>query len=244
MSLADFEQDLATYFDGPRPEAEIADYRAKRGAAKKLRDEVVPVLHHIKFTKAKGEIRFQLNSDIPDCWLRDTPNATPQGLEVTVAQSREQQRLGQLMNETKGMVPGFLGLPDGAPEKLYKERLARGRIMHSSDGALAAVGNGIKSSLQKKNQPRFAGHDLIPNMASRNIMREPGTIPFFQNVLKVKVNRIGRIALPREELARLDGLKLIPGMPVEAFIQTGDRTVMSYLVKPMQDQIAKAFRER
>lgn len=97
MSLADFEQALATYFDGPRPEAEIADYRAKRGAAKKLRDEVVPVLHHIKFTKAKGEIRFQLNSDIPDCWLRDTPNATPQGLEVTVAQSREQQRLGQLM---------------------------------------------------------------------------------------------------------------------------------------------------
>ena len=161
MSLADFEQTLATYFDGSRPEAEVADYRAKRGAAKKLRDEVVPVLHHIKFTKAKGEIRFQLNSDVPDCWLRDTPNATPQGLEVTVAQSREQQRLGQLMNETKGMVPGFLGLPDGAPEKLYKERLARGRIMHSSDGALAAVGSGIKSCLQKKNQPRFAGHDLL-----------------------------------------------------------------------------------
>jgi HlyD family secretion protein len=33
-------------------------------------------------------------------------------------------------------------------------------------------------------------------------------------------------------------------MPVEAFIQTGDRTVMSYLVKPLHDQIMKAFRER
>jgi HlyD family secretion protein len=53
-----------------------------------------------------------------------------------------------------------------------------------------------------------------------------------------------RIGLPREELARLDGLQLVPGMPVEAFIRTTDRTVVSYLVKPLRDQIAKAFRER
>jgi HlyD family secretion protein len=53
-----------------------------------------------------------------------------------------------------------------------------------------------------------------------------------------------RITMPAEEVARLGGLKLIPGMPVEAFIQTDSRSVMSYLVKPLQDQIAKAFRER
>jgi HlyD family secretion protein len=53
-----------------------------------------------------------------------------------------------------------------------------------------------------------------------------------------------RIGLPREELARLDGLQLVPGMPVEAFIRTTDRTVVSYLVKPLRDQITKAFRER
>lgn len=81
--------------------AELADYRAKPGAVKKLRDEVVPVLHHVKFVKAKGDIRFELSSDLPDCWLRDKPNAAPQGLEVTVAQSREQQRLGQEMNEKR-----------------------------------------------------------------------------------------------------------------------------------------------
>jgi HlyD family secretion protein len=33
-------------------------------------------------------------------------------------------------------------------------------------------------------------------------------------------------------------------MPVEAFIQTGDRKVLSYLLKPIADQIARAFRER
>ena len=53
-----------------------------------------------------------------------------------------------------------------------------------------------------------------------------------------------RITMPDEEVARLHGLKLVAGMPVEAFIQTGDRTVISYLVKPLHDQIMKAFRER
>ena len=53
-----------------------------------------------------------------------------------------------------------------------------------------------------------------------------------------------RIAVPPEELARLQGPKLIPGMPVEVHIQTTIRTVASYLVRPFQDQIAKAFREK
>jgi membrane fusion protein, type I secretion system len=55
---------------------------------------------------------------------------------------------------------------------------------------------------------------------------------------------IVRIELPPEQVARLNGLKLIPGMPVEAFIQSDERTVLSYLVKPLQDQVMKAFRER
>jgi membrane fusion protein, type I secretion system len=33
-------------------------------------------------------------------------------------------------------------------------------------------------------------------------------------------------------------------MPVEAFVQTGERRVMSFLLKPISDQIAKAWRER
>ena len=53
-----------------------------------------------------------------------------------------------------------------------------------------------------------------------------------------------RIRISDSELARFEGLKLVAGMPVEAFIQTAPRTVVSYLVKPMQDQIMKAFRER
>src|SRR5215475_14253792 len=53
-----------------------------------------------------------------------------------------------------------------------------------------------------------------------------------------------RIAMPKTEIARLGDVKLIPGMPVEAFVQTGERTVMSYLIKPLQDQFTRAFREK
>ena len=53
-----------------------------------------------------------------------------------------------------------------------------------------------------------------------------------------------RIAMTKSEIARLGDIKLIPGMPVEAFVQTGERSVMSYLMKPLQDQFMRAFREK
>ncbi|MGZ5894862.1 MAG: HlyD family type I secretion periplasmic adaptor subunit [Xanthobacteraceae bacterium] len=53
-----------------------------------------------------------------------------------------------------------------------------------------------------------------------------------------------RISMPPDEVAKLGDVKLVPGMPVETFIQTGDRTVISYLAKPFTDQLKRAFREK
>ena len=53
-----------------------------------------------------------------------------------------------------------------------------------------------------------------------------------------------RIAVPAEEIARLGSVKLMPGMPVEVFLQTGERKVLSYIMKPLRDQLARAFREK
>jgi HlyD family secretion protein len=53
-----------------------------------------------------------------------------------------------------------------------------------------------------------------------------------------------RISISDEQVARLGGLKLLPGMPVEAFIQTGERTILSYLTKPFTDQAARSFKGR
>jgi HlyD family secretion protein len=52
-----------------------------------------------------------------------------------------------------------------------------------------------------------------------------------------------RVEIPPEELKKLDGLSLVPGMPSEVFFATGDRTILSYLAKPLIDQISRAMRE-
>jgi len=39
-------------------------------------------------------------------------------------------------------------------------------------------------------------------------------------------------------------MRLIPGMPVDVFIRTSERTIMSYLLKPIDDQVRRAFREK
>jgi HlyD family secretion protein len=53
-----------------------------------------------------------------------------------------------------------------------------------------------------------------------------------------------RLKLQPNEIERLEpGQELRPGMPAEAYIQTDARTPMSYLLKPLADQIARAFRE-
>ncbi|WP_447971537.1 HlyD family type I secretion periplasmic adaptor subunit [Nitrospira sp. M1] len=54
---------------------------------------------------------------------------------------------------------------------------------------------------------------------------------------------IARLSIPEHELRKLEGKALLPGMPVEAFIQTHQRTVLSYLVKPLEDHLVHAFKE-
>ena len=53
-----------------------------------------------------------------------------------------------------------------------------------------------------------------------------------------------RISLPAEEVARLKDIRLVPGMPAEVFIQTHERTPLGYLLKPLEEQLARTFRER
>lgn len=53
-----------------------------------------------------------------------------------------------------------------------------------------------------------------------------------------------RLVIDDDELEKLGNQTLVPGMPVETFLKTDNRTVLSYLVKPVTDQIAHALRER
>lgn len=52
------------------------------------------------------------------------------------------------------------------------------------------------------------------------------------------------VTVPSEELEKLGDNKLLPGMPVEVFVSTEERTALSFLSKPLTDQFNRAFREQ
>jgi HlyD family secretion protein len=53
-----------------------------------------------------------------------------------------------------------------------------------------------------------------------------------------------RASIQEDQVRHLEGLKLVPGMPAEIFIQTHERTPLQYLLKPLREQISRTFRER
>lgn len=88
------------------------------------------------------------------------------------------------------------------------------------------------SAFNQRTTPELLGE---VSRVSADVTQDPKTGANFYTI---------RIVVGEGELARLNELKLVAGMPVESFIQTGERTVISYLTKPLSDQIAKAWRER
>ena len=99
----------------------------------------------------------------------------------------------------------------------------------------------------------FVSQDVTLRFSALDQLQTP---ELFGKVLKVSadafVGEATRATYYRAEIILNDGqidrlpahITLIPGMPVEAFIRTSDRSPLSYLVKPLTDYFAKAFREK
>jgi HlyD family secretion protein len=88
------------------------------------------------------------------------------------------------------------------------------------------------SAFNQRVTPELAG---LVSYVSADISRDQQTNAAYFTV---------RVALPDEERRRLAGLQLVSGMPAEVFMQTGSRTMLSYLLKPITDQLQRAFIER
>ncbi len=88
------------------------------------------------------------------------------------------------------------------------------------------------SALDQRRTPELTGRVV---QTSADAFADPATGTAFYRT---------EIVLAEGEMARLpEGTTLIPGMPVEAFIRTGDRTTLDYLVKPLADYFSTALRE-
>ena len=53
-----------------------------------------------------------------------------------------------------------------------------------------------------------------------------------------------RVTIDRGELSKLESLKIHTGMPVEVLINRGERTALQYILAPLSNNFAKAFKER
>lgn len=97
-----------------------------------------------------------------------------------------------------------------------------------------AVGQPAKlrfSAFNQRTTPELKGEVAYVSAAST---RDPATNT---------THYLADIRIDPSELEKLGGRPLKPGMPVEVFVTTQDRTAISYLTKPFVDQFAKAFRE-
>ena len=79
-----------------------------------------------------------------------------------------------------------------------------------------------------------------PRLEARVTTISAGTIP--DPATGRSYYRVG-LSVPQDQLARLDGETLVPGMPVEAYLETAERSVLTYLMQPVAAHLRQAFRE-
>jgi HlyD family secretion protein len=89
----------------------------------------------------------------------------------------------------------------------------------------------VFSAFSTRTTPELFGH--VATLSADALIDERSQASYFK----------AEILLDEGEMAKLKDLTLLPGMPVEAFIETGARSPMSYLLKPFTDYFSLAFRE-
>ncbi|MFN4061730.1 MAG: HlyD family type I secretion periplasmic adaptor subunit [Paracoccus hibiscisoli] len=87
------------------------------------------------------------------------------------------------------------------------------------------------SAFSSRTTPEIDGR--LDRISADALMDEATRTPYYR----------AEVSIPPDQLDKLGGLALVPGMPVEVYIQTGDRSPMAYLMKPLTDYFNRAFRE-
>lgn len=87
------------------------------------------------------------------------------------------------------------------------------------------------SSFSSRTTPEIDG--ILSRVSPDTLVDQTTHVPYYR----------AEVTIPPQERAKLEGLSLIPGMPVEVYVQTGERSPFAYLVKPLSDYFIRAFRE-
>jgi HlyD family secretion protein len=205
-----------------------------------------------QIAQAEGKIAetelqmIQIDTDWRTDVLRDLREAEIRIAELTERQAAAQDQfrrlevrapiagvVHQLAINTIGAVlnagePLMLLVPDDEPLKLEAR-------VSPADYDLVHIGQSVRIRLHAFNQrmtPEING--AVSRMAP-DVSRESQNGPSLYTI---------RVSIPAAELARIAPNQVAPGMQAEVFMTTADRSAARYLVQPLSDQIARAFRER
>lgn len=152
-------------------------------------------------------------------------------LERTVVKAPEGGKIYDLQAHTVGGVvaPGQVIMaivPDNSELNVHV-KVAPTEIDRISVGQKARM---RFTAFNRQTTPEITGSvDVIP---AATVIDKATNLPFYKTSVTFSPDDLGELAT-----------KLTPGMPVEVYIQTEERTVLSFLAKPFTDQITRAFRE-
>lgn len=172
-----------------------------------------------------------VESEIID--LQERANAATHHLQQMVVKAPVDGLIVGLNVHTEGgvVVPGQL-LMEIVPDN--DALIVEGQVLPTDvDDLLVGQSARVKlSGLQQRTTPELTGK--LQYVSADSMLDERSGMTYF----------IIRISIAAEELAKLPSEGLIPGMPAEVFVQTGERTALEYLLQPLSDTIDRAWREK
>ena len=222
--ISALERDLAKY-GGQAGEID-ANIARVRGQASEANLRIVEMENQVR-TEAQGELR-DVEAKISE--LRERIVASKDRLSRTSLRAPISGSVNNLKTHTVGGVvaPGatVMGVvPIGAV-------VVEARVPTTGVDQVGP-GQSVKlrfSAFNQRTTPEFDGEVQV--VAAASIVDEATGMPYYLSTIRIV-----------DAEARLGERALVPGMPVEVFFQTGERTAMSYLLKPFTDQMQRAFRE-
>ena len=187
------------------------------------------------------QLEKQRNKEIA-AELRDTEQQLLDVRERYLAAKTELARLkilapvdgtvvGKQVHTIGGVIrPGetFLEIVPAADKLIIEARIRPLDIDHISAGLKTTV---HLTALKQRNLPQLDGR-VVYVSADRSEDTRTGEIYY-----------LAKVAILPNALAELGTQNLIPGMPAEVYIKTGERTAIAYLMEPLVNSVHKAWRE-
>lgn len=193
---------------------------------------------HLELIRVKRSFHEQVLAELQDVEseiidLQERANAATHHLQQMVVKAPVDGLIVGLNVHTEGgvVVPGQL-LMEIVPDN--DALIVEGQVLPTDvDDLLVGQSARVKlSGLQQRTTPELIGK--LQYVSADSMLDERSGMTYF----------IIRVSIAAEELAKLPSEGLIPGMPAEVFVQTGERTALEYLLQPLSDTIDRAWREK